>query len=357
MRTKILIKSCAKILLPLLCLTALASAAHAAAVSPPCIPGVPCIVNATANPANTPANETNASIAPNASKNESVMCDSDFMNQIYARSYLEAERETAMNEVVIRRPDSVLEYSCFDQVVRMTGTQAGPIFTETTAFQNVSVSDPGGPPNIYTTFMGNNKLDASLQSTVLNSLTDYLNDNFSHTFLGGTAGSMSPPGGGEYNCDFMNSVHFLAKCNDFATDDQFLTFGALAGTAAPLDPRQLPAACPAGQTTITNALISLANNTNYARVTFDAAGTTYLDRLRGATAGANACVGDPIPTGVMIVRADYNVDRAIGNVTRNPWNASPDSYEEKICVNPGCYYLPPQPPSGGAGASGDRCVR
>lgn len=316
----------------------ISSAQAAAFGAPPCLPGIPCVTNLTPNNPATPAIEPNVPPAPNANKNDSVMCDADFMNQIYARSYLETEREVALNEVVIRKPDSVLEYSCFDQIVEMTGDIAAPIFSETTRWQNASAPNGGGgTPNIpsgpinFSVYMGSGRLDTALQRLVLDGLTSYLNSNFAHTVLGGSGPALTPGGaGGSYNCDMMNSVHFLARCNDFATDDQFLSFATL---ATPLDPRLLPNACANTRPIMTTALINLSNNAGYAHASFDQNAPTYRNLLSGG-----ACTS-PVPTGVQITRYEYNVSNPIGNVTRDSTGLyTLPPYEEKICTNPGCFY-------------------
>lgn len=309
------------------------SATQALAQAPPaCLPGVPCIVNKTINDPATPAAEPNVAPAPNARKSGSTMCDADFMNQIYARAYNESEREIVMNAVVVRKPDSILEYTCYDQIVRMTGVHAGPLFTESRAWDGVTVNIPGASPVILRVNMGTSKLDTSLENTVLVSLGNYISSNFAHSFLGGTSTGLSAttPAAGSYNCDLMNSVHFLAKCNDFATDDQFLSFSTL---ATPLDPRALPAACTPATTKITTALINVANNNAYTHANFDPV-QTYLTRLDGTS----AC-GTPIATGIQNVqRHEYNVAGPVGNVSRTPLGTVTDPYEEKVCVNPGCFY-------------------
>ncbi|HBR69067.1 MAG TPA: hypothetical protein DEA55_06800, partial [Rhodospirillaceae bacterium] len=70
--------------------------------------------------------------------------DADFMNQIYARTFLEASREIVMNETALRKPDSVMEYSCYDQQMSVTAHRLGPIFSETHQFKNSLVDISGG---------------------------------------------------------------------------------------------------------------------------------------------------------------------------------------------------------------------
>lgn len=90
-----------------------------------CINGLPCLPK---DDTTTRAEPDDASPA-NISKNPSATCDADFMNQIYARAYIEAEREVVMASVAIKKPDSVLEYTCFDQLAYQGFRDAKTIFS------------------------------------------------------------------------------------------------------------------------------------------------------------------------------------------------------------------------------------
>ena len=46
-------------------------------------------------------------------------CNDQFYSMMGNNAFMNAEREITASEVVIRKPDSVLEYSCFDQDVAM----------------------------------------------------------------------------------------------------------------------------------------------------------------------------------------------------------------------------------------------
>ena len=191
-----------------------------------CIPGMPCIVNKTPNPTPlNPADGPNAPGAPNASKTDSAACDADFMNQIFAKSFVEAQRETMMSQTIIRKPDSVLEYTCYDQILKDTAEIAGPIFSESTRFAGVSVPNPGSGPITYTVYLGNTSLDSALNRLVMFSLNRYVTSNFAHNLLGGASGMpnsiAATTAGAGSACSFMNDVYFIAKCNDFGRDDIF----------------------------------------------------------------------------------------------------------------------------------------
>lgn len=319
----------------------------------PCIPGIPCIVNFTGNdPFDEDPPAPNLPPAPNEPKidaGERRSCDADFMNQIYARAFLEAERENMIAGAVIRKPDSILEYTCFDKHLSNVAHIAGPLFTESTVWQNRTIPTSLGaispvprtplvpiPTVTVDVFMGDDRLDNSLELLVLESLGSYIDDNFAHEFLGGNAagfnnditGDIRPPG---YFCDFMNVVYTLAKCNNFGIDDPFLTFSELAD--ANLDLRLTPQVC--NNLAFNSGHIALANNDNFQYVNFDK--VDFIDEPNTGTKSyfdfvlPDQCQ-PPISTG--LVKIDRQTDITIMSLIFG----NTEITEEKTCINPGCSY-------------------
>jgi hypothetical protein len=321
----------------------IASAPNAAYAG--CAPGVPCITNATPNdPVDTNDGPNNG--GPNRNKvstgncsgatpGAGCACDADLMNQIYSRAYLEAQRDTIKAEILIRKPDSVMEYSCFDQMLNRTVDEAAPLFSETTdwMFRVVDITSAFGigeiaenyiPFVFISDYMGPNKMQTSIENLVKNSLEDYIDDNFDHKFLGGAANSLDyAASGGSYNCTYMNRVYFLSKCTDIVNDDRFWKFSELINP----DPRVLPQQCPNPNTQITQQKIDLAENRNFQYVNFDRV-TSY-----NAILAPGAPCRAPIPTGITVINHTRSID-ALGNVTITNTNSFPD----KVCPNPNCYY-------------------
>lgn len=381
----------------ILALMVLPAAARAQSAPAPCLPGAPCILEKTDNdPQNLNDGPNKTGI--NMFKSESLTCDADFMNQIYARAFLEAERENIINKVSIRKPDSVMEYSCFDKLVGQVAAKTGPIFSESDDWIlslipmigygfyfdfNVIAVVPGYYELAYfpiplwpiSVYMGDTKLDSSLEAMVLSALNLYVNgdgnsntvgpqpggdDNpgsFSHFYLGGAALGIDnhPLGGtidgkvdtGSFICADMGIVYALSKCKDFAWDDQFYTFDQL----KTMDPRIFPGICLPSPTfalysdvagyypaTATDAKDA---DEDHKYVSFDNQ-ENYLDRMRAPVdpqnPGAPTTCGDPIPTGAIARQDTYTVDTS-GNTT-----ISPAEFPDKACPNPGCTY------SGAAGA-------
>ncbi len=286
-----------------------------------CTPGLPCIQPKTPNDPLNPADGANMG-GNNALKSGSAGCDADFMNQVYARAWLESDREMKAASVAIRKPDSVLEYSCFDQIVSMVAHKIGPIFSESTDFQNRPFAHSTMGMGAYTTYMGNDSLDKALEGTVLASIKNYQTNNFAHKSLGGTGSAdgafTGKIGGDKYNCDMMNRVHFLAQCANFGTDNQFLTFENM----TTLDPRVFPAEC--GKT-VSQATVDLATNNGFLFANFDIF-TDYKTLLDPGVCGT------PIPTGVSVTAYEVGRDFETGPPVTG------QTYADQICSNPGCYF-------------------
>jgi hypothetical protein len=315
-----------------------------------CIAGLPCVVGKTPNLPENADDGPNQSGAPNATKTDSNACDADFMNQIYARAFLEAERENVMNKDVLRKPDSVLEYTCFDQLVSVAAWNADKVFSGknwTATLSNpgaisketLTSVTPGVPANITVAVnMGALHLDNSLEGLVMTSLGSYIASNFSHRFLGGAADTdgsiIAEIGPNDYNCTFMDQVHFWARCANFDTHNPFLTFETLAN----IDPRALPPhASECSGTGITSGIMDVAENKDLQYVNFDAVDPFLGKLLAPNEENQVETCAPPIPTGVLVTKNRYVVTDEAGNVDVE----SSETYVDKICPNPSCYFEPP----------------
>ncbi len=345
-------------------------------------PGIPCSNDYTPNP--TPLDPTDGpneiGVAPNAEKHDRAACDADFMNQIYARSYLEANREIMITGRLISKPDSVLEYSCFDQAVRDTAQIAAPIFSNSQAWNGgaySNVPNPGFnpqmiafPPNVRVD-MGAQGLTNALNAVVMNSLNNFVNtNNFTHSFLGGkatlddTVGANVGAAGAA--CTHMRDVWQLAKCENINVTDMFRTFEQLAAN----DPRDIPlTGLPAcGSNHINTDLIRVANNdpppgagpfdeNRAGQYAFKDPIYHYLEFItwQDCVASPNPAIGNrvPIPTGVIVSQQSFNIG-ATGQITVNA--AQTRTFPEHVCPNPSCHYrLATQSGDIGFGAAGE-CV-
>ena len=288
-------------------------------------------------------------------------CDPEYMDALEARAWLEAQREIAQNQNLIVKPDSVLEYTCFDRFLLEIADDAVNQFSETTRWGTI--------PGLESTTQ-----DAALGRLILTGLTSYITENFPHTFLGGRSTldhvmTTNPQAGGNYTytCDRMRVVWEAAKCMNFfnratangavtENHDGFYDFRWYNTN----DPRQLPtgnqfAACsppgvtppsgippvpPAGVYTFEqmeaisfntrqNMYVLTPENPNNATAYNRDNLVTFLNFiLPVGVAPATACITQPIQTGIRINR----------RMTNAP-------YDDGVCPNPGCYL----------GAGGTQC--
>lgn len=110
-------------------------------------------------------------------------CDPQYMDALESRAWLEAQREITQNANIISKPDSVLQYSCFSVFMGAAGRALS--------------SYSGG--------------DASAFAQTIMSM--YLQDNFSHPFLGGRSSLiMADVLIDNQRCDAMRAVWQEAKC-------------------------------------------------------------------------------------------------------------------------------------------------
>lgn len=217
-----------------------------------CTPGIPCTdFNIFDNPdAGTDATLNGLKTGLTAPF-EGGACDGNFMNQMIGRAYLEASREVIMAQQIIHKPDSVLEYTCFDQILNNAAANAGIFSEQVPDNANNACLITGDNPCTSTTidFMpDDDELDTALDLFLYENLEAYINGDgndggsFTHTFLGEATtidtdiADLAP---GAYNCTHMATIWEIAKCADFGEDDRFRTFADLIDE----DPRSIPEAC------------------------------------------------------------------------------------------------------------------
>lgn len=236
----------------------------------PCSPGIPCTgynIN-TDTTANTDQNingpkSGNAGWtagSPPTYTHEQSACDGNFMNQIYARAFMEAQREVMLSEQIIHKPDSVLEYTCFDQYVGLATQHIDSIFSANQSWLNKSVprwtivnsdtvtlNDSGNATiadqTDYSVFE-DDRLDNNLETLLLDTIEEYIDNNFNHTFMGESItldNNMNMTAfPTSYDCAHMLAIWEIAKCIDFGEDDRFRSFNDLTMS----DIRSIPLACP-----------------------------------------------------------------------------------------------------------------
>lgn len=259
-------------------------------------------------------------------------CDSLYYETLSARAWLEAQREITQNQNFILKPDSVMQYSCFNLFLNELADHAQNMFSETSAY--------GAP-------LGTNSMDDALRQLVWDSLNVYINNNFNygtpaHLLSGHPSGAALTPAGiaglngsgaAPYNCDMMRRVWLSAKCINFITNpahDGFYTFQEYASN--PLDHRYLPTTCSAITANYaTNLTVALTSGP----WTNDPV-QTYLARTTppATCTGSCACT-DGVSTSAMSTAIPTGV-----TITRPVAGTTPLTYQEHVCLQPGCRYHP-----------------
>lgn len=250
------------------------------------------------------------SVSVNAQTPADSPCDPDYYDSLEARAWLEAQREITQNQNLIFKPDSVLEYTCFDKYMNVLAKAAPDMLSGTTDWGNEVTTD----------------MASALNGTVTAMLVPYINANFetspsgSYDLLGGRLGGIdhvpTAVAAGDYACDIMNQVWLAAKCMSFADAEQdgFFTF---ADYAAGDDKRVLPTVCP-------GVKAKWKSEYETALVTES---TAWLEdpvvTYSGLLASKNCVEQKSIETGLTVNRT-----------------AEPRTYKEKICLAAGCNYLP-----------------
>ena len=255
-----------------------------------CIAGLPCVAD--------------HSSGANDSKSDSAACDADFMNQIYARAFIESDREVAVAQQYVSRPDSVLELSCFDATSKEALEAYNPYFS-------ANSDTPGAVA------AGQSFTDV-IKPAVRGYIDSFYSDDL-FTFESGAAFAYeaSP-------CDFLMSVQFLSRCANVDTvGEGFYSFDTLTS----VDPRidHLGLACPG--TAITEDLLKVATNDAFEYVAFDVF-EEYSEQMAG-----DSC-SDPVGTGLF-----YEAPSEISWTTLGEYIfGAQQAYEHKVCVNPSCFY-------------------
>lgn len=159
-------------------------------------------------------------------------CAADTWTAMVNQAVMETRREDILNKRFIVKPDSVLDYTCFSDYVKITADEIGPLFSENKEWANRKVDLIGKTVTIQRE-LGSKSLDGALMDVVQSVATNYKNGQFNNAFLAGS----TPIAKSTKNCDVMNRVWKAAKCKNFDDIDVFYSFEDLKTK----EPREFPA--------------------------------------------------------------------------------------------------------------------
>ena len=160
-------------------------------------------------------------------------CDPAYWNTMKSRAWMEAEREIIQNQNLIFKPDSVLEYVCFDKFADHSAEHAGSIFVHTSYFGKEILKKTDDSVS----------MQGALSKVVGASLKSYQDGSFNvGRYLSSRAHDIKNKGDetalnknlnayngrvqyGSYSCDVMKEVWKTAKCINFIDNDGFLKTG------------------------------------------------------------------------------------------------------------------------------------
>jgi hypothetical protein len=270
-------------------------------------------------------------------------CDPEHWDSLKYRAWTEAEREVMQNQNLIYKPDSVLEYTCFNRFADLLASQAIDLFSETQKWGLILPDD---------------SMDKALQSLVGKAVQNWIcfnyenkegyhnngaiatdcpvkNGNLRYDLLGGRISGLdyepAEISGGDYSCMIMENIWLKAKCKNFVDVPDEDGFFTLKEYTEKDDVRFLPDRCEGIQERFAKNLEGAVDDDP-----FDNKDTTkwneddtitYIKRFDPGNCNkrdnSGKLISPPIDTGLL--------------VRRNP---EPREYYEKICVAPGCYYEP-----------------
>lgn len=185
----------------------------------------------------TPGEEADLVITPEDPVGPPRGCSTAVWTAMVNRSVIEARREDVVNKRFIIKPDTVLDYTCFEHNVSKVGEEAGPIFSETEKWANLEVDLIGKTVTVKRR-LGTKSLDNALMAVVEAALTNYKNGQFNNDFLADST-PVSGSAGSAY-CDVMANVWKAAKCRNFGDFYTFQDLGAGKNLTSSADPREFP---------------------------------------------------------------------------------------------------------------------
>lgn len=319
---------------------------------------------------NNSGKTTGGRIQYNQSTNlQTSACDIDVFKVMRGKASFEVQEDYVTSQILLTKPDSVIEYTCADQFVGFTEGEGGPIFSNATDWGPRivphSLGIPAAPMLMYVA-MDPRSLEMALEATVTSTMSAYVSGQFPNKFIGDTSDedysvSGSVPGA-SYTCDKMKLIWQEAKCTNFGEDKHFgehRPFISFHEFVTKGDPRKQIVEC--SNPGIVQEDIDMVRNELFQHNGLNPAffnekigdGITYNEFINsefekpfrladGSGEGSHTpympqytmpgvChLIPPIPTGILVVKTNK-----AGEV-----DAQVKEYDEYFCASPGCAYRP-----------------
>ncbi len=300
-------------------------------------------------------------------------CDPDYYETLEARAWLEAQREITQNQNLITKPDSVLQYTCFDKHLGAlnkaaqemfsgeseggsisgggggSSSSAAPSEPSNTQAINTALEEGRAPPATESIDLATGTDTASaISAASANSgsgnpstqvaetaTSNYLLNNFTgstSTFRGGKSYNSyqsGTPAAAAYNCTTMNAIWKQARCSNFIESAAADGFFTLAQYVESPDKRFPVESCTQNPEWKTNydSVTKKEPEGGYGTKWIEDTVTAYYSNLDDSKKCGESII---VATGLTVKRK----------------NAEPYEYNEKVCLSAGCYYKPSSANSG-----------
>lgn len=236
---------------------------------------------------------------------EGTACEWKYFNVLRQRAWLEGKREMEIAQTLILKPDSVLEYSCFEMRRRELSVRGAFWSNARANMDRASSRLVGGPTDRY------------------------LARNFYHTLGGGTHdGTVAGI------CDAMFLIWDTLKCSNFPKGSLVHLW-----TLSRNDIRNLPRECAPHEPdrldkwdlAFEQSFPILVWPANFGGM--DSVSEFFPPKMDIFNVEECPIASKPIPTGIIVTSAppgDYDPET----------ETKPGSFPDKICPAPNCHYLP-----------------
>lgn len=261
------------------------------------------------------------SCPPNPDGIASCTCDADYWESLKSHAWMTAQREISQVQNLIAKPDSVLEYTCFDLFLNLSaGESVAGLHSETALWDDPVEIRP------------KDSTDIALTGSVHAALASWLEGNFDHKYIGGRSNMdyriTDEVSSGGYKCAELTLAWGQAKCMNFfhkeieGFQDGFYTYKRYRDEAENYkDVRKLPMPCSPAFRWLDMHKFSTGEETPWWTETQQEP-TEHAFATTSKALKPGQCGDGKVETGV-IVQETYS---------------RPGGHNDAFCTNPGCVF-------------------